>query len=475
MGNNNQSKALTDFLSLTGGELVGKVSGFIAFTYLARSLSPEDYGGVELAFGLLALFAIVVDFGFGPIGAKAIANSKNNATAISEEILSSRILLAIGSIPVMIFIGATLDLSDSAKFLIIIMSFSLLFTACHQKWIPQGLEKMNLVSASQALKMSVFMVCIVLLVENEEQIYAIGLIEILACAVTGLYFLAIQKKHLNTVSIVSSFGRIRSLFGQARFIGGSIMVWSLTQNIPIIALAVLVGPIEVAWYGAASRIANALSSFSMVYHFNMYPTVAERLTTSGDAYTEFSEPSMKITAWGGIFVAFLFTVIAEPICTFVFGSEYASASVTLTILIWIIPITILSAHARWLLIAANKQHLSMIARSAGCAACLFFTLILAPYFKAPGAAVAMITAFLIVWLLEHIMAARHVVGIPIRPVIMPLSISMIWLIVSYFLELSSAKSIFLLITGFVLSALIFDRKLYTDIPKLIKIKSFSNA
>ena len=88
---------------------------------------------------------------------------------------------------------------------------------------------------------------------------------------------------------------------------------------------------------------------------------------------------------------------------------------------------------------------------------------------------AMITAFLIVWLLEHVLAAKHVVGIPFKPVIMPLAISMIWLIVSYFLELSSTKSIFLLITGFVLSAVIFDRKLYTDIPKLIKIKSFSNA
>ena len=69
-----QFKALWDFVFLSGGETIGKVAGFVAFAYLARTLDSDSYGAAELAMAMLAIFGLIVNFGFGPIGGNITGN-----------------------------------------------------------------------------------------------------------------------------------------------------------------------------------------------------------------------------------------------------------------------------------------------------------------------------------------------------------------------------------------------------------------
>jgi len=475
MSRNNSSKALTDFLSLTGGELVGKIAGFLAFTYLARTLTPEMYGGVELAFVLLGVFTIVVDFGFGPIGSKTISHTPDRAQQISSEILGARILLALASIPLMSIVGLLLDQPINVSMLIVVLSFSLLFSAGNQKWVLQGLEKMPLVSVAQAMKMTVFVLLVVVFVHSENDLVKIGFIEIIVCITVASFFLFLQKYYLGTISLTLSASKLKPLFSQAKFIGGSNLVWSLTMSLPAIILAAAVGATEVAWFGAAFRITNALMSFSMIYHFNMYPTVTSRLKISPVEYSKYSRPSVRITAWGGIFIAFLITLLAEPLCVFVFGEPYAASSLTLAILIWIIPISILSGHARWVLVAENRQHQLLIASLLGCITCLVAGFILIPLRYSAGAAIAVVFSFLIVWLSAHYFASKHVVSIPIKPMLIPVVVAAVLLAAGYVINEHSFFSASILTVAFIVSGFFLDNRLRQDVPELIKIKSNVNA
>ncbi len=85
---------LRDFFALSGGELVAKIAGFIAFVWLARTLSPEVYGRVEVAIQLSMMFALMVDFGFGPIGARELAADPRRARPLAAAIPTLRIGLA---------------------------------------------------------------------------------------------------------------------------------------------------------------------------------------------------------------------------------------------------------------------------------------------------------------------------------------------------------------------------------------------
>lgn len=465
------SKALTDIVSLTTGELAGKVAGFLAFTYLARILTPETYGGVELAISLLALFAIIVDFGFGPIGAKSVTKDPQNADRISSQILAARVLLAVGCIPAMVLAAFLFGPTIQIKILIIILSASLFFSAFNQKWLFQGFERMKLVSVSQALKMITFAICTFIFVRVEGDVMKLGAIEVFCTGLVAAYFMFLQLRQLKKINLSFEKAPLLKIFGSAKFIAGSHIMWSLAQAAPLIVLAATAGAVEMAWFGAAYRITNAFISFTVIYHFNMYPTVTKRLSHSNESFLHYSNPSLRITAWGGTFIAMLVTLFSDPICRLVFGDTYTSASLTLAILIWIVPITLVSGHARWALVAGGKQQFLFAANMSGCIVCIIASLILAPSFMSHGTAMAMILAYLSVWLVAHYFAAKFVVSIPLKPLLQPLVATAVLLAINFQLDENSTTAKVALLALFIFMALFSDKQLRQDVPDLIGIKN----
>ena len=90
-----------DLLVLSGGQFFSKLVGFVAFAYLARTLGPESYGVVEYAVGLTVFFAMLVDWGLGPIGVRELAAKPEKAESISALISGARLMIACIVIPVL--------------------------------------------------------------------------------------------------------------------------------------------------------------------------------------------------------------------------------------------------------------------------------------------------------------------------------------------------------------------------------------
>lgn len=474
MRNSNSSKALTDILSLASGEMIGKIAGFLAFTYLARILTPDTYGEIELALGILGLYAVLVDFGLGPIGAKTVAQKPESAHIIASQILGARIIIALLCIPIMVLTAFLFATNDNIKWLITIMSASLIFCAINQKWLLQGLENMKLVSVFQMLKMTSFLICTISFVHIEYHAIRLAYIEIFSAALVATYFLFLQWKFVHSLRISLELAPLLKLFGRAKFIAASHLSWSLTQAAPMIILAATVGTMQVAWFGAAYRITNAFVSFTVIYHFSMYPTISRRLSESQESFQRYTTPSLRITGWGGMFVAYTTTIYSSSICQFVFGQTYTSSSPTLSILIWIVPITLVSGHARWALVGAEKQQHLLTANLTGCIVCCLCCIALAPRFGAYGAATAMVISYLSIWAVAQYQSTKCVVKIPLQPLMLPTITTCSLLIIGL---LSSNDSVYIkpiLMLIFILVAYLLDKELRHDIPRLIRIKEDLN-
>ena len=66
--------------------MLSKLIGFAAFAYLARVLEPEAYGSLELAVALSVCFAMVIDFGLSPIGAREVARHPSETRRLAAQI-----------------------------------------------------------------------------------------------------------------------------------------------------------------------------------------------------------------------------------------------------------------------------------------------------------------------------------------------------------------------------------------------------
>ena len=84
-----------NLLTLLGGEAGAKAVGFVAFAYLARVLGPSAYGVVELAVSLFFFFALIVDFGLGAIGAREVAQHRDQVPMLAAGIPVLRFIVSL--------------------------------------------------------------------------------------------------------------------------------------------------------------------------------------------------------------------------------------------------------------------------------------------------------------------------------------------------------------------------------------------
>lgn len=470
--NNSKFKALWDFIFLSGGEMIGKIAGLVAFAYLARTLGPKAYGSVEVALALLSILTLLVQFGFGPIGAREISRNPESTNLYARWIPGSRLVLALIAVPVMWGIAEIMSHSPETKELIFITAFALFGIVWNQSWLFQGMEKMSVVSLNQALKMVFYFVCVVLFVKSPDDLIKVAYIEVASAAVMAFYFLVIQRGLSVPIGIRINPQIILKMVKKAFAVGASNVIWALNQYLPTLIVALMVGGAATAWMGSAHRIVNAIITFSMVYHFNLFPAVSYRLHHSALAFNKIVWRSFRVTAWAGIFIALVISLFAEWVSFIVFGENFVEAALPMAVLIWSLPLTLLNGHARWALIAKDKQRYVCYAQLAGTVTTVVVGLLLIPSYGPSGGAIAMVFCSGMVWLVAHMYASKLVARIP--------SIDIAWrpffiaLMILFLVQFFGDDSMIASIVGIVLYlglAPFIDKTLIGDMHALSKIKN----
>jgi O-antigen/teichoic acid export membrane protein len=402
-----------DFAALAGGELVAKLAGFAAFAWLARALAPEASGAVELAVALSLFFVLVVDWGFGPIGAREIARAPERAPELAALVPAGRLLLAAVAAPSMVVAAALLGQPRATLELVALFAAGLLFAPWTQRWLLQGLDMMAWVSAAQVLRMVTFAAGAVLLVRGSEDLLRVGWLELGAAAVMAAYFAAVQRARVAPLRLSFERPALLRLAREARAVGASQLVWALNQYLPTALVAGLLGGAEIAWFGGAHRIVLSLGTFVWLYHFNLFPSVARATAQPGEAFAALVGPSVRVTAWLGIGGALVLSLVAEPLCRLAFGAAFGAAAAPFAALVWVLPLGLLSGHARFALIASGHQDKELAAQLAGAVVTLGAGSAAIPLLGARGAALAMLASAGVVWALAHRAARRHVGALPL--------------------------------------------------------------
>lgn len=405
-------RLVQDFLLLSGGEFFSKMIGFLAFGYLARLLEPGAYGAVELAVSLSLFFFLVVDFGLSPVGAREVARDPHRVQDLAGEIPVARGLVALVAIPVMCGLAALLGQPTPVVRLVWVFSLGLLGVAFHQLWLFQGLELMRWVSLAHILRTSAFAIGVGLVVRSPADLLLVGVVEVGAAAVLAGYCVVVQGRHVAPFRLSMNPAGVTRLFREGLSVGLSQTVWALNQYLPTLLIAGLVTSVEVAFFGSAHRIVTSLATFGFVYHFNFFPAVSRSLADSDEAYRDLVTPSFKATAWGGIGLALVVTLLADTLCRLAYGDGFAVAGPTLAVLVWTIPLTLFSGHARWALIARGEQRFVLVAQLAGAVTTLVAGGWAITRWGARGGAIGMVASSLVVWVVAHACARRKVTRIP---------------------------------------------------------------
>ena len=465
-------KLARDFLVLSSGQFLSKIVGFVAFAYLARTLGPESYGVVEYAVGLAVFFGLIVDWGMGPIGVRELAAKPERAAPLAALISGARLMIAGVAVPVLGLAALWSGQSETAVKLIWLYALSLLAIPWKQDWLLQGREMMNAAAFAQIIRMFVFAAGVVILVHSELDILYVGVAEIAAVAITTAYYLGIQRMRICPVRLKFTPKEVVQLIRGGFSVGLSNVVWTFIQYAPMFLVANLVGGVSLAWFAASHRIVVSLLIVSWIYHWNLYPAMARRAEDSPEELRALIGASFRVVAWVGILIALILTLIGQSLLVLGFGPSFSDAAPAFVVLIWALPVTLLSGHARWALIATGLQRYVLYAHLAGAAVVLMVGLAITSRFGAVGAAAAMTAASLAIWAAAHTFAVLKVGPLPgLKAVLPPACLAAVAGGLAHALDTSALLGALVATMAYVPSALLIDRNLLPDLSRLLRAKA----
>ncbi|MBK6491148.1 MAG: oligosaccharide flippase family protein [Sphingomonadales bacterium] len=459
-------KLFRDFSVLAGGQLASKALGFLAFAWIARALDPVGYGAVEYVVGLTAFFALLVDGGLGVVGTRRAIRNPDELALLAHQIPAARLMMAVVFVPVMALIAlATIHVSVPQG-LVWLFAASLLTAPWRQQWLFQATGRMASVANAEILRMAVFAFGVWIFVHSPADILAVGTAEL--CAVVAMTALCIhvQQRHVTPFRLTGSFSGFGALVREGAAVGSTNFVWALAQSAPLFLVASLSGGLETAWFAGAARIVGSLGQFGNLYHFNLYPSVSRAYALADGSLGQMQARSMRVTAWGGVFIALTLTVLAEPLVKLALGSKLLAAAPLLEILCWILPVALWSGHSRGALAAAGEQKKVLASQIIGLVATVAACVGLGLVYGSIGYAAGSLIGAVVVWAASHRFARSQGCEPPAAGfVIMPLALAAAVIALTRWQMLGFWQSA-LAIACYAAAAPLFDRSLIRDITQL---------
>ncbi|MDQ2963581.1 MAG: oligosaccharide flippase family protein [Pseudomonadota bacterium] len=400
-------KLFKNYAVLAGGQIAGRLLGFLAFAWLARILNPEAYGAVEYVIGLSVLIATLIDGGPNTVAVRHSAQDPGELPRLAHQILMLRLMLTAVGIPVVALVALSTMKSAVPAGLIALFALSLLPAPWRQEWLFQATNHMSSVASAQVIRAGVFAAMVWALVRAPRDLIAVGWAEIAAVTALTAYCVYIQHTRITPLRLSGSMRGFSKLVQESIAAGSSNIVWAMSWYAPLFMIGILIGGVQTAWFAAAARVVGSLLIFSYVYHYGLYPAVARATVSEDGELADLLAGSGRVAAWGGIFAALALTLLAEPLMVIAMGPKLAPAAPMLQVLAWVLPVSLCTGHAYWTLAAAGAQTWRAGAQLAALGAVVGIGLLFGPFAEGLGFSFAALAGAVTLWAVAHVFAARR--------------------------------------------------------------------
>lgn len=346
-----------NYLILSAAEASGKLLNFAAFTHLGRALGPAQYGLLEFVIAVMAFFTLTADMGLSVCGAREVAKNPSFAPRLAGEIVFARATLTFLTVAVLFAGLPWLPVAEAARHLFYLYALSLFGSPLLIQWYFQGREAMTWVAAASVIRNGVFAGLVLATIRTGSPLWCVGSIECAAVACAGAFCLTAAWRrfglHVFSVQVAlrSAWRRLR----EAVPLGLAELTWAGMWYLPMTLLGFWRADASLGWFGASHRVVMALHTFVWLYFYNLLPAVSRLASSPSEQLRHTIATSLRLTAWLSVFTAWTLGLLAPVLLPIAFGPTFAAGGSLLQALVWMIPITMLSGHYRYTLIACGLQ------------------------------------------------------------------------------------------------------------------------
>ncbi len=403
----------TFWLALAEG--ITRFLKLLLIIYVARILGATEYGRFTFALAFVSLFAIFSDFGISTITTREIARDREKEKEFSS-VLSLKLVLSIGTL-FLICIGSFFITPDPViraiiwilGIYIIVSSFSSIIYAFFQ-----ARQKMEYEAWAKILQAITVTGAGFFVLYNFRSVQNLSLSYLFASLVALTFILLLF--HLKVYQLRLSFNKNvwRNILRLSWPLALAGAMGSICANTDSIMMGYWGQITETGWYNASQRIvAVALIPASLIAS-SFFPALSKFLGESKQKLQKSWDYFMEIMIFLSIPLVIGGIALAPKIIDLVYDPSYFPSILIFQILIIVGGIVILSIPFNYALVVSNQQRKTFWIVLFGAILNVVLNLILIPEYSLYGAAMASLTAGLLMLFLFFIFTSKFTYIQPIN-------------------------------------------------------------
>lgn len=401
-----------NFVSLSIGQVVVLVIGFVTSIYSRRVLGATAIGEVAWSASVLSYFTLVINPGLDTIAQRDVAREPGRANEYTSKMLSLRILLAIVSF-CLVGLFALLRLrGPQISLLLVLQGIGLLLVPLNLSWLLLARERMGAQVLANAVFLLLQLPALFLLVHGPADVvrYVLYPYPFLIAAACVVFWYAARHELVDWRQLRITLQGTWPLIREAVPLGLSQMAILLYFNSDAIFLGFMQGDTVVGFYSTAYRLWSyatfPFSTLSQTY----FPSLA-RAGGSPEAQRRISSEYARLLLWFGLPISAVCWALGRYIVRLLYGNQFAESGPLFEWLSLNVALSSFTWGITYPLSAWGHQKKTLWITMLGAVSNVGLNFLVIPRFGAPGAVATTLLAELVA-LVAGVVIRRKICPLP---------------------------------------------------------------
>jgi O-antigen/teichoic acid export membrane protein len=312
---------------LAGGQVVSSLISLIVMVIASRTLGDVAFGRLYLAWSLTLIAGVVVDLGLSQVIARAVARTP----ALSGPYLrrAALVLALLGGCIYFLLLGATtaLGYAEEVRFLVAILGVRMVAEGAAQLLgaFFQAHERMLVPSVARVAGSTATLVLVVPLLANGHGAAAVAIVMVVGAALRVVLQAAAVGRLSGFSQLALKAPEWRTLISEGFPFMTAAALGMLVYKIDVVVLGAIASEATVGWYGAASRVSDAMNVIPLVLTTATFPVLSRLWVGPRNDFNVTARKTLELLVIVTVPVAITLLLFADRIVNFLFTASYASA------------------------------------------------------------------------------------------------------------------------------------------------------
>ncbi|TSE22735.1 Polysaccharide biosynthesis protein [Tepidimonas sediminis] len=370
--------------------------GLLVGVWIARYLGPEQFGLLNFALAFTGLFAAISGMGLQGIVVRDLVRDPDGAPLTLG---TAGVLMLIGGFVSYLLILVTIAYlrpdDPLARTIVAILGAMQLFRASEIAvyWFESQVQSKYTVWVQNGAFLVFAAVKVALILSHAPLTAFVWATLAEAAVVAAVLLIVLGRRGPARKKLRINAERAKTLLRDAWPLMLSGMAITIYMKIDQIMLGQMVGDEEVGIYSAAVRISEIWYFIPLIITSSIFPTIIEAKKRSEVEYNNRMQRLYDLMIVTSVGIALLTTALASRLIGILFGVNYAAAADVLVIHVWAAVFVFIGvAGSKWMLIEGCTS-LNLHRTVLGAVSNVVLNILLIPYFKSQGAAVATLLSY----------------------------------------------------------------------------------